>query len=55
MPIRSLNLKLGPAVITGRVFSADCRETRRPGLWRLTFEMTDEDYSVLVQKNLTAK
>ena len=55
VPIRSLNLKMGPAVITGRVFSADCRETRRPGLWRLTFEMTDEDYSVLVQKNLTAK
>ena len=55
VPIRSLNLKMGPAVITGRVFSADCHETRKPGLWRLAFEMTDEDYSVLVQKNLTTK
>ncbi|MDY4966123.1 MAG: exonuclease domain-containing protein, partial [Dysosmobacter sp.] len=55
VPIRGLNLKMGPAVITGRVFSADCHETRKPGLWRLAFEMTDEDYSVLVQKNLTTK
>ena len=30
-------------------------ETRRPGMWRLSFDMTDYTNSVTVQKNLTEK
>ncbi len=55
VPMRELNLKMGNAVVTGKVFSVECRETRRPGMWRLSFDMTDYTNSVTVQKNLTAK
>ena len=55
VPMRELNLKMGNATVAGKVFSADCHETRRPGMWRLGFDMTDYTNSVSVQKNLTAK
>ncbi|MCI2058879.1 MAG: PolC-type DNA polymerase III [Oscillibacter sp.] len=55
VPMNTLNLKMGNATVAGKVFSADCRETRRPGMWRLSFDMTDYTNSVTVQKNLTAK
>ncbi len=54
-PMRELNLKMGTATVEGKVFSFECRETRRPGMWRLSFDMTDYTNSVTVQKNLTAK
>ncbi|MEG1594430.1 MAG: PolC-type DNA polymerase III, partial [Oscillibacter sp.] len=54
-PMSALDLKMGNATVTGKVFAAECRETRRPGMWRLSFDMTDYTNSVTVQKNLTAK
>ncbi|MBE6961422.1 MAG: PolC-type DNA polymerase III [Ruminococcaceae bacterium] len=55
VPMRDLSLKMGNAVVTGQVFFVECRETRRPGMWRLSFDMTDYTNSVSVCKNLTAK
>ena len=55
MPMKDLTLKTGTATVTGKVFFVDCHETRRPGMWRLSFDMTDYTNSVSVQKNLTAK
>ena len=54
-PMRDLNLKMGTATVAGKVFAFECRETRRPGMWRLSFDMTDYTNSVTVQKNLTTK
>jgi len=53
--MKNLSLKMGQATVCGKVFSADCHETRRPGMWRMSFDMTDYTNSVSVQKNLTAK
>jgi len=55
IPMKDLNLKLGNATVEGKVFAFECRETRRPGMWRLSFDMTDYTNSVTVQKNLNAK
>jgi len=55
IPMRDLNLKLGTVTVEGKVFSASCEETRRPGMWRLDVEMTDYTNSVLIHKNLNAK
>ena len=54
-PIRELDLKMSSATVAGKVFFFECRETRRPGMWRLSFDMTDYTGSVTVQKNLTAR
>ena len=54
-PMKDLNLKMGTATVEGKAFAFECRETRRPGMWRLSFDMTDYTNSVTVQKNLTAK
>ena len=54
-PMKLLDLKMGNATVAGKVFAAECQETRRPGMWRLTFDMTDYTNSVTVHKNLTAK
>ena len=54
-PMRELNLKMGTATVAGKVFAAECVETRRPGMWRLHFDMTDYTNSVSVHKNLSAK
>ena len=54
-PMKDLNLKMGNATVAGKVFAFECRETRRPGMWRLSFDMTDYTNSVTIQKNLTAK
>ena len=54
-PMKDLNLKMGNATVAGKVFAFECRETRRPGMWRLSFDMTDYTNSVTVQKNLTTK
>ena len=45
--IDGLNPKMGAVVIEGKVFAAECYETRKPGVWRLTFDMTDYRNSVL--------
>ena len=55
VPMKSLDLKMGNATVAGKVFAFECRETRRPGMWRLSFDMTDYTNSVTVQKNLTEK
>ena len=55
IPMRDLDLKMGTVTVEGKVFSASCEETRRPGMWRLQVEMTDYTNSVLIHKNLTAK
>ncbi len=53
--MNTLDLKMGNATVSGKVFAFECRETRRPGMWRLSFDMTDYTNSVTVQKNLTTK
>ena len=55
VPMKILDLKMGNATVAGKVFAFECRETRRPGMWRLSFDMTDYTNSVTVQKNLTEK
>src|SRR5699024_2347174 len=55
VPMERLDLKMGNATVEGKVVSFECRETRRPGMWRLSFDMTDYTTSVTVQKNLTEK
>ncbi len=52
VPIETLNPKSGGAVVFGKVFFADFYETRRPGVWCLTFELTDFHSSVRVTKYL---
>ena len=47
-----LNPKMGQVVVEGRVFFADLYETRRPGVFCLTFDMTDNQTSVRVTKYL---
>ena len=50
VPVGELNLKMGSAVVEGRVFGMECYETRRPGQWCMNFDMTDEHGSVSVRK-----
>ena len=45
-----LNVKMGTAIVEGKVFAAECRETKRPGMWMLSFDMTDYQSSVTVHK-----
>ena len=51
-PMAELNPKMGGAVVAGKVFFADLYETRRPGVFCLTFDMTDFKTSVRVTKYL---
>ena len=54
-PIRELNIKMGNAVVEGRVFKTECYETRRKGMWTLNFNITDEHGSVAVRKAMDEK
>ena len=46
-----LNVKNGYGHRGGaKVFAAECRETKRPGMWMLSFDMTDYQSSVTVRK-----
>ena len=54
-PIRELNIKMGNAVVEGRVFKAECYETWRKGMWTLNFNITDEHGSVAVRKAMDEK
>ncbi len=53
--MQGLNPKMGTVTISGKVFFADCHETRRPGVWNLSFDMTDYEGSVTVRKMLRDK
>ena len=55
VPVGELNLKMGSAVVEGRVFGMECYETRRPGQWCMNFDMTDERGSVSVRKYMDEK
>ena len=55
VPVGELNLKMGSAVVEGRVFGMECYETRRPGQWCMNFDMTDEHGSVSVRKYMDEK
>ena len=50
IPMVELNPKMGAIVLEGKVFTAELYETRRRGLWCLTFDMTDYKGSVTVRK-----
>ena len=54
-PIGELNIKQGGAIVEGRVFKAECYETRRKGMWTLNFNITDERGSVAVRKAMDEK
>ncbi len=49
-PMEGLNPKMGSVVVAGKVFSSELRETRRPGVFLLTFDMTDFQTSIRVIK-----
>ena len=51
-PMEGLNPKMGCVVAAGKVFFADLYETRRPGVFCLTFDMTDFKTSLRVTKYL---
>ena len=53
--MEGLNPKMGGVVVEGKVFAAECYETRRPGVWCLTFDMTDNRNSVTVRKYMQGK
>ena len=53
--MEGLNPKMGSVILEGKVFAAECYETRRPGVWCLTFDMTDYKNSVTVRKYMQAK
>lgn len=55
IPMEGLNPKMGGIVVEGKVFAAECYETRRPGVWCLSFDMTDYKGSVSVRKYMQAK
>ena len=48
--MESLNPKMGTIVVEGKVFAAEYHETRRKGLWCISFDMTDYHGSVSVRK-----
>ena len=51
-PMEGLNPKMGGVIVAGKVFFSDLYETRRPGVFCLTFDMTDFKNSVRVTKYL---
>ena len=52
IPMRDLTATMGRAVIEGKVFKFECRETRRPGMWVVIIELTDYTGSVIVRRNM---
>ena len=50
-----LSLKMPTFAVTGRVFAEESYETRRPGVWCMSFDMTDNEGSVRVIKYLKEK
>ncbi|MBE6908267.1 MAG: PolC-type DNA polymerase III [Ruminococcaceae bacterium] len=54
-PISDLTATMGKAVIEGKVFKFECRETRRPGTWVVVIELTDYTGSIAVRRNMTER
>ncbi|WP_409968686.1 hypothetical protein RFF05_01595 [Bengtsoniella intestinalis] len=54
-PMAEVTIESGTVIICGKVFAFECRETRRPGLWRMSFDLTDYTNSITVQKNISTK
>ncbi|MBR3641068.1 MAG: PHP domain-containing protein, partial [Oscillibacter sp.] len=52
-PMNELDLHMPSVAVTGKVFAAEVRETRRAGLWVLRFDMTDYAGSVTVHRTLS--
>ena len=50
--MRELSATMGRAVVEGKVFHFDCHETRRPGVWVVTIELTDYTGSVTVRRSM---
>ncbi len=50
-----LSLKMPTFAVTGHVFAEETYETRRPGVWCISFDMTDNEGSVRVIKYLKDK
>ena len=55
MPMKDLTLQTERAIVEGKAFAVECRESRQPGTWRLKIDMTDGTNSVTVQKKLREK
>ena len=55
LPMKDLSLKTPTFAVTGKVFAEELYETRRPGVWCLTFDLTDQHGSVRVIKYLKEK
>ena len=55
IPMVALNPKMGAIVVEGKVFAAEMYETRRPGQWCLTFDMTDYAGSITVRRYMDEK
>ena len=53
--MEGLNPKMGTVTVEGKVFAAEMYETRRPGVWCLTFDMTDYKSSVTVRKYMQSR
>ena len=53
--MEGLNPKMGNVVLEGKVFASEMYETRRPGVWCLTFDMTDNHNSVTVRKYMQSR
>ena len=53
--MKDVGLKTPTFAVTGKVFAEELYETRRPGVWCLTFDMTDQSGSVRVVKYLKEK
>ena len=54
-PMGSLTATMGRAIVEGKVFKFECRETRRPGTWAVLIELTDYTGSVAVRRNMTER
>jgi len=50
MLMKDLTLKTGTASVCGKVFGFESRETRRPGQWVVSFDLTDDTNSITVVK-----
>ncbi len=48
--MKGLNPKMGFVIVEGKVFSAEVSQTKQPGKWRLSLEMTDFESSVMIHK-----
>ena len=55
IPMTEISPKLRRAAVEGKIFAYECYETRRPGSWCLSFDMTDYTSSVSVKKYMETK